>query len=287
MHSVKSSLVSLHLTVALLGGTALFSHIITLPALDITLGRSIFACTILFVLVFSQKRQLALETTRDYLIALGLGSIMAAHWVTYFASMQYAGVSVGVIALFTFPVITVLLEPLFEKTKLNWRDFVSAMVVLLGIGLIVPTPDLSNTTTLGVIVGVASALLYSIRNLLHRKHFSHYDGAKAMAWQTLVICAVLLPFGFSGLSQASTSNWLWLVLLGTVFTALPHALIAQSLKHLQAKTFSLVASMQPIYGVAFSIIILSESPSWQTLLGGLLVTSASVYETVVTHKANR
>jgi len=287
MDPVKRSLITLHLTIILLGGTALFSQIIGLPAMDITLGRSIFAFAILALLVYIKKGNLTLLTHRDYLIALFLGSLMAVHWVTYFAAMQYAGVSVGIIALFTFPVITVFMEPLIERSRIHWQDILSAFVVFIGIALIVPSPDLSNDTTLGVLVGVFSAFLYSLRNLLHRKHFSHYDGAKAMAWQTLIICVLLFPFGISGLSQASGNDWLWLILLGTVFTALPHALIAQSLKHLRAKTFSLVASMQPIYGVLLSIVILNESPGWQTLLGGLLVTSASIYETVVTHKSSK
>ncbi|MFC3093721.1 DMT family transporter [Alteromonas sediminis] len=287
MDPVKRSLVSLHLTVVLLGGTALFSQIISLPATDITLGRSIFAFVVLTLLVYSKRGSLVLTNIRDYVMACFLGALMAVHWVTYFAAMQYAGVSVGIIALFTFPVITVFMEPFIEKGTIHWQDILSALVVLLGIALIVPAPDLSNDITMGVLVGVFSAFLYSLRNLIHRKHFSQYSGAKAMAWQTAVICILLLPFGFNGLRVADIDDWLWLLLLGTVFTALPHALIAQSLKHLRAKTFSLVASMQPIYGVALSIIILNESPNWQTLLGGILVTSASIYETVVTHKSSK
>jgi drug/metabolite transporter (DMT)-like permease len=80
---------------------------------------------------------------------------------------------------------------------------------------------------------------------------------------------------------------LLLLLLGTVFTALPHALIAASLVHLRAKTFSLVACMQPFYGVVFAIILLNEAPTWQTLIGGVLVVSAAVYETVNTHRQHK
>ena len=52
-------------------------------------------------------------------------------------------------------------------------------------------------------------------------------------------------------------------------------------------TFSLVACMQPLYGVIFAIVLLNESPTWQTLIGGLLVVSAAVYETVNTHREQR
>ena len=287
MNAVKKSLISLHLTVILLGGTALFSRLVPLSAIDITLIRSVFACVALFAFLFLAKDKVKLHCRRDYAIAVGLGILMALHWVTYFAAMQYAGVSVGMIALFTFPVITVLIEPLFEKTGLVWQDIVSALAVVAGVYLIVPESTLENEITLGVLIGIASAVLYAFRNIIHRKYFKQYSGAKAMAWQTLVISIVMLPTIGNSIAQASTHDWLMLLLLGTVFTALPHALIAASLRHLRAKTFSLIACMQPLYGVALAIVVLDESPTLSTLIGGILITSASVYETLNAHKLHQ
>jgi drug/metabolite transporter (DMT)-like permease len=291
MDAVQRSLVNLHLTVMLLGGTALFAKLIELSALDITFGRSLPACLFLFAYVKLSGESLKLNNPKDYLIAMGLGIIMAVHWVTYFAAMQYSSVSVGIIALFTFPVITVLLEPLFEKIKLMWQDLASAIVVLVGIFMIVPDVSLNNDITLGVLVGVFSAFLYAIRNLLHRQYFCHYSGAKAMAYQIAIICPCLIWFisdGFFSIHAAfDIHTGVLLLLLGSIFTALPHALVATSLKHLRAKTFSLVACMQPFYGVVFAIIVLNESPTWQTLVGGVLVISAAVYETVNTHRLSK
>lgn len=287
MDPVKKSLISLHLTVMLLGGTALFSQLISLNSLDITFGRSVFACILLWAFVKFSGESIKLNNQRDYLMGTLLGIIMAVHWVTYFMAMQYAGVSVGIIALFTFPVITVLLEPYFEGIRLVWQDIASAVVVLFGIGLIVPDVSLQNDVTLGVVIGVVSAFLYSLRNLLHRKHFSHYSGSKAMAFQTLVICPCLIWFVSDDFILMGQDNLLLLFLLGTLFTAIPHAMVANALKHLRAKTFSLVACMQPFYGVVFAIIMLNEQPNWQTLLGGLLVISAAIYETINTHKIHK
>lgn len=276
---VKKSLISLHFTVVLLGATALFAKIIPLSAIDITFGRSIVACVMLVAIVKITGRRLSLYSAKDYGIALILGLLMAAHWVTYFAAMQYSTISVGMIALFTFPVITVLLEPFFEKIKLVWQDLVSALVVLCGIGLIVPEISLDNDVTLGVIVGIISAILYSFRNLIHRKHFSHYSGAHAMAYQTLVIFVCLSFFSSEQLFQADQQTYIWLFILGTMLTAFPHALIAASLRHLRAKTFSLVACMQPLWGTIMAVLILREQPTWQTIVGGIMVICAAIYET--------
>ncbi|MBU3019209.1 DMT family transporter [Paraglaciecola agarilytica] len=287
MDPVKKSLWSLHLTVILLGATALFSKVIPLSATDITFGRSIVACLALFTLVKMNGGKLTLARKKDYFIGIGLGLLMAAHWVSYFAAMQYSSVSVGMIALFTFPVITVLIEPFFEGIRLVWQDILSALVVLIGIFLIVPEVSLQNDVTLGILVGVTSAVLYAFRNVCHRKYFSHYSGSLAMAYQTLVIFFCLSFFISPDLFDASGKTYVYLALLGTFFTAVPHALIATSLQHLRAKTFSLVACMQPLYGVILAIIVLDEQPNWQTYVGGLLVISAALYETVNTQKLHK
>jgi drug/metabolite transporter (DMT)-like permease len=268
----------------LLGATALFSKLVPLSATDITFARAGVACVMLFGIVKLFKGSIRLQSLKDYLIAVFLGLIMAAHWVSYFAAMQYSTISVGMIALFTFPVMTVLLEPFFEGIRLVWQDIVSALVVLFGIYLIVPEISLENDIAQGVLLGIGSAILYSIRNLVHRKHFSHYSGAHAMAYQTLIIFLSLSFFSSGELFKASTQTYVGLIVLGVFLTAVPHALIAASLKHLRAKTFSLIACMQPLYGVSLAIIVIGEQPRWQTIVGGLLVISAAIYETINTQK---
>ena len=268
----------------LLGATGLFSKILPLSAVDITFGRAGIACIMLLGIVKLFKKSILLDCKKDYFVALFLGLLMAAHWVSYFAAMQYSSVSVGMIALFTFPVMTVLLEPFFEGIRLVWQDVVSALVVLFGIFLIVPEISLENEITQGVLIGVFSAVLYSFRNLVHRKHFSHYSGAHAMAYQTLVIFISLSFFSSDELFKASQETYIGLVILGIFLTAVPHALIAASLKHLRAKTFSLIACMQPLYGVGLAILVLDEQPRWQTIVGGLLVISAAIYETINAQK---
>lgn len=287
MDPVKKSLWSLHITMMLLGATALFSKLLPLSAVDITFGRALVACVMLFGIVKVMGGSIRLQNGKDYLVAVFLGLLMAAHWVSYFAAMQYSSVSVGMIALFTFPVMTVLLEPFFEGIRLVWQDMVSALSVLFGIYLIVPEISLDNEITQGVLIGITSAILYSFRNLVHRKHFSHYSGAHAMAYQTLVIFISLSFFSSDELFKADTNTYVGLVVLGIFLTAVPHALIAASLKHLRAKTFSLIACMQPLYGVSLAILVLNEQPRWQTIVGGLIVISAAIYETINAQKLHQ
>ncbi len=279
MQSQQQSLIYLHLAVLLFGGTALFSKLIGLPALDITVYRTAWAALALLILLFIKKSPIKLNNYKDYGIAVLLGVLVGMHWFTYFAGMQMAGVTVGIIAFFTYPVLTVFLEPLFYKTKPKAKDMVSALLVTLGIYLLVPEANLGNDITLGIITGVISALFFALRNILHKKKFSQYSGPHTMLYQTLVACLMFCLFVEVPPTQVSHSDWLLILLVAIVFTAVPHSLFAASLQKLSATTAGLIACLQPLYGCIFAVILLNERPEPLTLLGGALVISTAFFET--------
>ena len=156
----------------------------------------------------------------------------------------------------------------------------AAAIVLVGIVLIVPDTNLDNSTTQGVALGVLSALLFTLRNLLHKHRFSHHSGPKAMFYQCLVAAVVLAPFQSSAALLMPLWGWGLLLVLGIGFTATPHALLAQALGNLKVKSVALISCLQPIYATVLAALVLHEIPDWRTLVGGVLVVSAAVFETL-------
>ena len=279
MQSQQQSLLYLHIAVLLFGGTALFAKLIGLNALDITVYRAAIAGIAIFILLNLQKKPIKLNKPKDYFIAILLGVAVGIHWVTYFAGMQMAGITIGMLAFFSYPVITVFLEPLFHKSKPKLKDILSAAVVILGIYLLVPTASLGDDVTLGVVTGVISALFFSIRNITHKRFFSQYGGPQTMFYQTLVASLILCAFIDVPVYEVSNHDLLLILIAGVIFTATPHSLFAASLKHLSAATAGLISCLQPLYGTILAIIILHERPSVMTLIGGALIVSAACFET--------
>ncbi|MDH5600823.1 MAG: DMT family transporter [Gammaproteobacteria bacterium] len=275
-------LFAVHSAVLIFGLTALFSKLITLSALEITLLRSIFAVIIIFALFLWKRQSLFLTSFKDYRIAILLGILLALHWVTYFHAMQVSSIAVGVIALYTFPVITVFLEPLFHGEQPHIKDIVSAIVVLFGIYLLVPEFSFNNETTQGILWGVLSALLFSLRNIVQGHYFKGYSAKHSLFYQTLVTFVVLLPFSFQIVPDVTLIQWGQLLVLGIFFTALPHTLFAFSLLKLKAKTVSLIACVQVVYATIFAAIFLNEWAQISTVVGGLIVVSAAMYESYTT-----
>jgi len=286
MKNHTQGLLAVHGAVLIFGLTALFSKLIHLSAVDITLLRSVFAMLAIGIYIKFLKQPLRLNSKKDYTIALVLGIFLGSHWVTYFHAMQVSSIAVGIIALYTYPVITVFLEPLFHGEKPHIKDIISALFVLFGIYLLVPDFSIDNTTMQGVFWGVLSAFLFALRNLVHGRYFSHYPARQALFYQVTVVIIMLLPFSAEHIAEVNQQQWLLLILLGVVFTALPHTLFAHSLLHLKAKTASLVGCIQVVYGSLFAALILGEWPEWSTVLGGTIVVAAAVFETMTSGKRN-
>lgn len=273
---------SLHAGVLLFGLTALFSKLIALDAIQITLLRSLFAVLALAIFIKLQRESLALKARRDYWMVVILGVVLGVHWVTYFHAMQVSTIAVGVISLYTFPVITVFLEPFFFNQRPHWQDVISAVVVFIGIYLLVPEFSLTNETFLGVLWGVFSALLFALRNIMQRKYFSGYPARHALYYQSWVVFLMLIPFAGAQVGNVAPLQWGQLLILGVFFTALPHTLFAHGLLHFSAKTASLIACMQVVYAAIFAALFLGEVPVATTVIGGLIVVSAALYETWIT-----
>ena len=175
--------------------------------------------------------------------------------------MQVSSVAIGVFSLYTYPIITVILEPLFSSYQLTKRDLVKAMVVLAGVGLIVPELSFSNSIVKGVVWGLLSAFLFALRNVLHHRYAKHNRSGLSLLYQMLGVIFMTCFFIKGNIMTYGFHNWQLLVLLGVViFTALPHTLYVLGLKEINAKTVSLISCLQVIYSTIFAAILLNEIP---------------------------
>ena len=179
--------------------------------------------------------------------------------------------------------MTVFLEPLLSKKSVRGKpqikDVIIAFIVLVGIYLLIPEANLGNEVTLGIAIGVFSAFFFALRNIMHKNYFSHYSGPQAMLYQTLVAFLMLGWFVEVPLTKVTYHDGLLILLVGVIFTATPHALLASSLRYLSATTVGLISCLQPLYASVLAFLILNERVSILTIVGGILVVSAALFET--------
>jgi drug/metabolite transporter (DMT)-like permease len=277
---MKKSMIELHVSVVIMSATPLFAKLITLPPTDIIAFRCLAAALTLLLFTRLTGTRLGLLRRADLGLLLLLGLLIAVHWVSFFTAVRMSGIAISLVAIYTFPVMTVLMEPLFFDERIDRRDLAVALIVLAGVYLAVPGGIMGGRIAFGAALGIFSAFLYTLRNILYRKYLSRYPSSTMMFYQIAVAAVLLLPFVSPGVDLLTDSRWLYIIVLGVIFTAAAHTLFADSLRTIRASTAGLVASLEPIYGMAFAAAVLSEIPAVKTVAGGIIVVGAAVYTSI-------
>jgi drug/metabolite transporter (DMT)-like permease len=257
---------------------------IAMPTEVIIWFRSFLAMGFLYAFCKYKKIDLTIKSSKDYKPFLLGGVFMAAHWITYFYALKLSSVALGILSLYTFPIIIALLEPLFLKTKFNPIYLLFGVFVLSGLYILTPDFDIESDQVRGVLFGIFSAFCYAIRILILKGQVGNYNGTMLMFYQTVIISVLLLPTLFFMDLSGLESQFPYLLLLALLTTAIGHSLMLHSLKFFTASTASIISSLQPIFGIILAFFFLKEIPTWNTFWGGSLILLTVVLESARSKK---
>jgi drug/metabolite transporter (DMT)-like permease len=257
---------------------------IAMPTEVIIWFRASIAMVFLYIFCRYKKIDLQIKSSKDYLPFFISGVFMTAHWVTYFYALKLSNVALGVLSLYTFPILTALLEPLFLKVKFNPIYLVLGLMVLLGLSILVPELSLESNQVKGILFGVFSALCYAIRILILKQHVAHYNGTMLMFYQTVLVTILLFPVLFFMDVSGLQSQLPYLILLALLTTAIGHSLMLYSLKFFSATTTTIISSLQPIFGIILAYFFLNEIPTKTTFIGGSIILLTVVIESIRSRK---
>ncbi len=285
MPSRSRSLARIHLAVFLFGFPGLFAKWLAWPAVLIVFGRVLFASLALAGVMALRRTPFRVKPGRD-LALLGLcGLVLAVHWTMFFRSVQVSSVAVGLLAYSSFPVFTAFLEPLLAREKWDPVSLLYALACLFGVGLIVPSFDLSDAVVRGVLWGLGAGLTFSVLSVLDKMLSFRHSSLTIAFYQDLLAAAVLVPAVVRVGLPLSGRDWALVAVLGVLFTAAAHALFIDGMRGVGARTASVLSSLEPVYGIALALAFLDEVPSLRTVSGGVVVLAAAAAATVRARRA--
>lgn len=273
-------MLEIHIAVLLFGLAGLFGKLLTLPALVIVFGRTLFASLTLGAILFCSSIPLRTESRQDLAVLILLGALLAVHWTTFFHAIQISTVAVGLLSFSTFPLFVTFMEPFFFKEKLRLFDILFAGSVLLGLVLVVPSFDFQNNITQGACWGTISGLTFAVLSVLNRKYVSTYLPMVIVCYQNWIATVLLLPFLISKDWHLRPADFAWLAILGIFCTALAHVLFIRSLVHVKAQLASMIACLEPLYGIIFALVLFGEVPALRTILGGGIILGTIILATI-------
>ena len=261
-----------------LSTSGVLGRLIQLPPPLIIWYRAFFALLFIGAFCWWKKYDFRFDIKEHGLTIFLSGVFMAGNFVCYFYALQWSNVAIGMLALFTFPVMTTLLEPLFFNSKFQLIHLILAGMVLLGIYFLAPSFDMDNSMTQGLLIGLVAAFSWTLRNLLMKRKITAFNSSILMFYQLLVCALVLLPVLFIYEMENVPTQIPYLLFLGLVTTAIGHTLFLNSFNHFSVSTASIMSSIQPIFGIIVAMLVLGEIPSGRSLIGGSLILLTVVIE---------
>ena len=278
-----TALVALHAAVALFGFAGLFGKWLALSPVAIVLGRTGIAAVALGILLLRVR-----ERARFDVRLIGNGVLLALHWLSFFAAIQVSTVAVGLLGFASFPLFTLLAERVFFARRLRRREALTALLVTVGLVLLVPELSFSNPTVRGLGWGIVSGFTFALLAVMNRRWVGSRTATDIAFWQNCLAALALLPFAWAApwdIGVLGAREIMLLIVLGLFCTALAHTLFISGLAVATAHTASVIAALEPVYGIVLALLFLGEVPSPRTIGGGMLIVAAAVIATRRSHVA--
>jgi len=289
MSSRTRSLLLLHGVVVIFGFTGILGKLISIEAEPLVFWRVTLGglTTALFLLWL---RRWESWDVRSVLRAGGVGCIVAAHWVTFFASIKASSVGLALTMLATAPLFIGFIEPWVYRRKIAVRELAVAAVVFVGISLVFQA---EKDQILGIVLGLSSALLASVFSTLNGVLVKRHDPVNLSAVE-LLAASVGMAFwlamqGQMGpeLFQLSNADWLWVGLLAVVATSFAFMVSIQLLQQLTPFESAMAINLEPIYAIALAYVLFGGRFSSGFYLGAALVIGAVFADTWLRAKTRK
>ena len=282
--SHRNGVISVLVALPFVSMTGLFGKFLSHSPLLIVQGRTVFAFGALLMALFIIRKAIFFKNYREWAWLMVSGTVLATHWIAFFQAIQVSTVAIGLLSFSSYPLFTTFLEPLFFREQLRSRNIFAVLLVICGLALMTTSNNedsnviISGSVVQGVLWGLASGLGFAVLTLLNRGHVRNHSPLLLTCWQNGIAALVILPWSWSESWDLSGKDWGLLFILGVVCTVGGHTLLINGLRHVRAQVVSLlIAGMEPVFAILFALFLLGETPSGQTLLGGVLIVGTTVF----------
>ena len=252
--------VQLHMATVLYGLTAILGDLISLSALNLVWWRVLLTSLSLLFFVRFGKSILELDK-KDIFRFVGIGFIVALHWLTFYGAIKYANASVALAAFALTSLFTSIVEPFITGKKFEKSELLLGILVIPAMILIANNLDI--TLVKGLLVGIISAFLAAIFAALNKKmvdRASSYQITFLEMSSAFLFLSLFVPFliGPESPLMPSQMDWVYLIILALLCTTFAFIISLKALEVVSAFEANLVINLEPVYGIILAAIILND-----------------------------
>ena len=216
-----------------------------------------------------------------FMVVFGLLGVAGLHLLGIW-SVKLNSVSIAIVLLYTSPVFILLWSLVSRSEKVKKHELITVVIVLAGIALAfqVLDPVRFRYNRGGLLIGISAALAFAFSTLwgkrgLHRFHpltLSVYGmGVAALFW---MLTGLPFQFVFAGHSAGTWFSLVLVALFGTLFMPVLYLL---GLRAISAAEGNLTASLEQVFAMVLSVLLLKERLDAIQFCGLALVVAGVTY----------
>ena len=259
---LRNAYLMLHSSVFLWGFTAILGRMISVSALTLVWWRMLFT-SISFIILLGGWRKLQALDRKDVVRMMGIGVLVALHWISFYGAIKLANASVALVALSTMSLFTSIMSPIYNGTKIDKLEMGLGIIVIPAMILIINQLDFSMWLGLGV--GIVSAALSSLFTILNKSLINRIPPLSmsfielGSGWLFLTLFLPFFAFQADAHFALGTRDLILIMILTLACTTLPYIMSLKALKEVNAFTISLSLNLEPVYGLIMAAYFLHEN----------------------------
>ncbi|MFD2248122.1 DMT family transporter [Pontibacter ruber] len=257
----------LHFIVFLWGFTAILGKLISIPAVELVFLRTLITALALVAIIYRRGTPLWLGQGNT-LKFMGVGILIAGHWMLFFASARVSSVSISLIGLSTASLWTAFLEPMFTKKKIKPHEILLALLILLGLYIIFRA-ETNFDNMLGILMSVGSALLGASFTIINSRLAKVHPSTTITCFEMVGAClgtALFFPIYTSNFVESGVLNFnmsgmdvVYLLVLSLACTVYAYTGSVRLMQRISAYTMNLSVNLEPVYGILLAWVIFNEN----------------------------
>ena len=238
-----------------------------------------FAFLLASLLVFLPLTGLAYRLPRHHALhALGSGIAAGIATLALLGSFAEIPVSLALIILYTFPILTALFESAHARRLPSPVEIICLIVALGGIGIIIGLNEV-KLSTFGLLLGALSAVGYAASIFWNSIKLRTADGTVVSFHMAIAGVATtglfLLATGAFAVTQAGPGGWLPLFATCLFFT-IAFIGMYKAVELAGGAPTAMVLNLEPVFVMVLAALLLGEALTLPRLLGSAMVIGAVV-----------
>ncbi|SIS19977.1 DMT family transporter [Natronorubrum thiooxidans] len=218
-------------------------------------------------------------TGRTLAIALALGGIgYATQSGLYFFGLEFMTAGMVAIVLYTYPAFVVCIVAITNPSRVTRRVVIALGLSVSGVALITGA-DPVGVDPRGIVIVLGAALAYSLYIVVSQQALVTTDAETLTAFVLPAAAGSFVAFGVGTdtlTMPGSVSAWGVIVAIAIFATVVPVLTFFAGIAKIGASRASIISTAEPVVTVTLGVLVLGESVTVVTIVGGTLVITGVV-----------